>query len=525
MRVLDERTHPVRDMIKDALVALSLANLCFGNAWYYLLVLDETTHGYYSKYAISASHLIALVANIALFALLLWYGALLVRRSSDRRVHFVGDIALCATLLVSLDFVRLHLFYHAYMVWVWPVLRHGWIAFIVAAAMLAIVSRWHRLAARLAKMIIVFCLPLAVFTLAKAGLMFLSVEWAPRAEAVPSASPLFKPVPPRRVVWIIFDEMDQRVAFRQRPPGLQLPELDRLRRESFVANNAYPPNSGTQLSMPALITGQMVVDARISSRDDLMLSLANGQQIGWSQMPNVFSRARELGFNTALVGWHHPYSRILGPALNDCDWYPNPTYSKTRAPTLSGSMRLQIRAIFPKIRSNFVELYRSSLEKSRPLATDPRYGLVLLHLFPPHAPTIYRRDTGQLILYGTRQATGYLDNLALADRTLGELRRAMESAGVWTNTWVLISADHWWREARLLDEKMDHRIPFILKPAGASAGQVYPSPFCTIITHDLLLAILRGDIRDVQELPSWMDQHKTAPPAGYTDQEEDDISL
>ena len=101
----------------------------------------------------------------------------------------------------------------------------------------------------------------------------------------------------------------------------------------------------------------------------------------------------------------------------------------------------------------------------------------------------------------------------------------MESAGVWTNTWVLISADHWWREARLLDEKMDHRIPFILKPAGASAGQVYPSPFCTIITHDLLLAILRGDIRDVQELPSWMDRHKTAPPAGYTDQEEDDISL
>ena len=125
VRVLDTETHPVRDKIKDALVALSLANLCFGNAWYYLLVLDDATHGYYSKHDISASHLVALMANIALFALLFWYGALLVRRSSDWRVHVFGDIALCATLLASLDFVRLHLFYHAYMVWIWPVLRHG----------------------------------------------------------------------------------------------------------------------------------------------------------------------------------------------------------------------------------------------------------------------------------------------------------------------------------------------------------------------------------------------------------------
>jgi hypothetical protein len=33
----------------------------------------------------------------------------------------------------------------------------------------------------------------------------------------------------RRVLWIVYDEMDQRTPFLQRPADLQLPELDRLR--------------------------------------------------------------------------------------------------------------------------------------------------------------------------------------------------------------------------------------------------------------------------------------------------------
>ena len=523
MNVVEAQTHPVRDKIKDALVAISLANLCFGHAWYYLL--GNSMFGYYARYSLSAQHLIALMANIALFAFLFWCGALLVRRSTDWRIHFIGDIALCAALLAGLDFVRLHLFYHFYITWIWPVLRQGWIAAIIVAVSLAAVLLWHRLLARAAKAVIVLCLPLAVFTLTKSAFMLMAVEWVPHTVESPAAPPMFQTIPPRRVVWIIFDEMDQRVAFRQRPTDLQLPELDRLRRESFVANNAYPPNSGTQLSMPSLTTGRPVVDATIASSDDLMLTLANGQQVGWSRLPNVFSGAREMGFNTALVGWHHPYSRVFGPSLNDCEWYSNPTYSKTRAPTFLGSMRLQIRAMFPKLRTNFVKLYRSSLQRSRPLAADPRLGLILLHLFPPHAPGIYNRNTNELTIWGSREAGGYLDNLALADRTLGELRRAMEASGVWTNTWVLISADHWWRESARLDGKLDHRVPYILKPAGAPEGMVYSTPFNTIITHDLLLAILRGDIHNAQELRLWMDQHKTAPPAEYTEQAGDDISL
>ena len=36
-----------------------------------------------------------------------------------------------------------------------------------------------------------------------------------------------------RVVWLIFDELDERVAFAARPANLSLPEFDRLRAAGY----------------------------------------------------------------------------------------------------------------------------------------------------------------------------------------------------------------------------------------------------------------------------------------------------
>src|SRR5262249_35435519 len=38
----------------------------------------------------------------------------------------------------------------------------------------------------------------------------------------------------------------------------------------------------------------------------------------WRDQPTIFKRARELGVNAELVGWHHPYCRILGDSLVRC---------------------------------------------------------------------------------------------------------------------------------------------------------------------------------------------------------------
>src|SRR5262249_57955272 len=105
------------------------------------------------------------------------------------------------------------------------------------------------------------------------------------------------PAPPNRpapslgrVVWLVFEELDQRITFEARPAGLELPELDRLRRESLYANAARPPAVTSDVTMPALITGRPVVAAAPINVRDLELTFRNGKTALWSAEPNGFSR-------------------------------------------------------------------------------------------------------------------------------------------------------------------------------------------------------------------------------------------
>ncbi len=116
------------------------------------------------------------------------------------------------------------------------------------------------------------------------------------------------------MVWIIFDELSQTIAFGNRPPGLSLPNLDRLKQESFYATAAEPPAATTLASLPSLIVGQKVLEAASEGPRDLLLKLESKPgAVPWSSLPNVFDSARDLGFNTALVGWYHPYGRVPAP--------------------------------------------------------------------------------------------------------------------------------------------------------------------------------------------------------------------
>ena len=100
-------------------------------------------------------------------------------------------------------------------------------------------------------------------------------------------------------------------------------------------------------------------------------------------------------------------------------------------------------------------------------------------------------------------------SLALADRTLGELRAAMESAGLWDRATILISSDHPYREAMTLDGKSDPRIPFLLKLAGAGDPLSYGAAFNTVLSRDLLIAILNGKVDNSSGVADWLDRRRT----------------
>lgn len=321
-----------------------------------------------------------------------------------------------------------------------------------------------------------------------------------------------------RVLWIVMDELDQRMAFSARPAGMQLPELDRLREQSFYATNAYSPTCSTVTSIPSLTTGQQIIHAVPANASDLNLTVeGTTETVSWSLRPHVFSRARELGVNSGIVGWYHPYTRVFNDSVSFCYWDPLPQFEQSRAFTFQETWLHQLSTMASPVhqRRLQIQLYYKTLKHSLNLVTNNQLGLVFLHLPGPHRPGMYDASTGKTTFTRFSLARGYLDNLILTDQTMGLIRQAMEAAGNWDTTWVLLSSDHCWRDAAAYDGKVDYRVPFILKPPGNNPSQAYAPPFNTVVSHDLVLALLRREISSEKAIGPWLNQHKVSPPTDY----------
>ncbi|MBI2925877.1 MAG: sulfatase-like hydrolase/transferase [Verrucomicrobia bacterium] len=505
---MNEVIQPRGKALRDAVLALSLANLCLINPWF--AVLFDVDFGYFNHDRVTSATLLALLSNTVALALVFWSGARLLRWLESPLALLAGRVGTVGLLIFPLDFFRIAVLdmpdRH-----VLGIVKQPWQIAVVLLVLIAVV-RWNRGAFRLAQATLLILFPLVLFTFGKSGALLLHVrELVQHEEAELAAPPLFERPRPNRVVWIIFDELDQRVAFAERPSWLKLPEFDRLCAEALCASNAYPPGGGTAVSMPALLTGRPVASCTPISASDLLLTLhPTNETVRWSQLPNIFARARQMGYNTALASWCHPYSRILGRSLNFCEWYPLSQFESGRGRTFWTSARQQLSSTVPILDRRFlqVEYYSRLLDHALALGPDRRYGLVHIHLPVPHKPCIYDPETGRVAVVATPFPQGYLFNLQLADRTLGQVRQRMEQAGAWDKSWVLVTSDHWWRDAATLDGKQDRRIPFLLKAPGPAAPQRYSTEFDTLVTHDLILAILRGDLSTTAEAAHWLDAHK-----------------
>jgi len=329
-----------------------------------------------------------------------------------------------------------------------------------------------------------------------------------------------------RVVWIIFDEASQAMAFSSRPPGLSLPNFDRLRRESFYATAAVAPGGETRISMPALILGEHVINTEPDGPSDLRVETARGA-FSWNCARNVFDDAREAGFNTAVVGWYHPYGRLLNRSLTEYFWTatgvepgleaqfhasaPGAMLDRAWLQVASLPLSGHLSVLSPLRYQRRVRArdFRDLMERASRVAADPEIGLVLAHLPVPHSPGFYDRAASRI---DADHPSSYIDNLALADRALGDLRRAIEQAGLSDRTALIVSADHGWRTAmwRTLpgwtrqDESVARGdtsgVPFLVQLPNESAGMVYKSPFDTIITRGLITEILHRRITTLGQI-------------------------
>ena len=514
--------------LRDLIVAFSLANLCFIAAW--RVLVNPLHYSYYHwKYYPGFTEYVALVIDVCVLAALFWGAATLARRSGRPAVQRVARWAFLLALVVPLNDLRMQFLPY--------ILSFGKFLLIPIAALslvaVAALWRWRAYLVRAGVALVVILSPFALISLAQ-GAWFTYKHTTNAALAVDRpAGPL-----PRqenlaggRVVWIVFDDFDQSQAFVKRPDGLELPEFDRLRREAVFAENALPPSSDTLFSMPSLISGQQIEWAlAVSPNELLMIAKGSAKQVAWSTQPNVFSEAREVGAETALAGWYHPYCRVIGASLSSCFWEPvvdeisplrgRPTLVKSMAHwatitvfRIPGAFRLLERWYDRGRRQEHIEQQSRIMEQARAIAKERGFGLTLLHFPVPHPPFIYDR-AGRALSDGA--AHTYADNLALADRTLGELRREMEAAGLWDVTAVIVSSDHWLRPPYV--SHIDQRVPFIVKLPGQREGSSYATPFNTVVTRALILSLMREEVRDPPGLVRWLDQKRSdaQPTIGIT---------
>lgn len=448
--------------LKSALVALSLANLCLIRIWVGLLGTGTSTGtgGTPPKEWFAAALL-----NLALLAALFW-----IARRWPTAVAFAAG-ALIAKELVLVLAGGGQRWQGQVATLVETGLRQAWLiplGILLLAAAGWTVS-WIRERKQLAWLpsFLLALSPIVPVTAGQAAWHLLAP--LPLAAKQPPAKPsaMAHEFAPHPFVWIVFDELDERVAFSQRPTGVNMPELDRFRNEAIVFRQAFSPANATSISIPTLL-GKLL------------------------ERPHL---------RAGVVGWYLPYCRDY--ALARCQAWPMNRQVNSYGPGLRGGLGRvvanQLRSLFETSlysvfgQSLAVQAHVRTVEEMEEaavrLVADPYLDLVFIHLPAPHPPFV-----GPHLTAANQDARGYLVNLALADRIFGKIRAGLTATGRWHHAHVLVTGDHGYRQAQKLGyPPEDRHVPWMWKPAGTVPPRQSSQPFETSRTAELIARLLEGD--------------------------------
>lgn len=339
-----------------------------------------------------------------------------------------------------------------------------------------------------------------------------------------------------RVVVLVFDEFDRRIAFEDRPASLSLESLDRLVEEAVVAREAYSTASRTLLTIPALLTGLPVVAAEPLDPSDLRLELADGTTTELAETDTFLDGSDEQDADAALAGFYHPYCRLFD--TDPCWWTSGPdggspkasrgalvldaaadglaALPRTVTETLVSPLDLQI-ALGTDPGTRYVDIYEETEARALDAAGDPSQDVTFVHFNIPHRPVVYDRDTGEI--QPTPEAS-YLDNLALVDETIAQLRAHMQEEGVWNETALVVTGDHGdRREPERVglppgdpDEPFpDREVPLLVKPPEPGPAPAVEGALDNRIVHDLALGVLEGELATGEETAAFLEQNAPEP--------------
>ncbi len=319
-----------------------------------------------------------------------------------------------------------------------------------------------------------------------------------------------------RVVWILFDELSYQQVFGDRFPNLQLPNFDTLRASSTVFTQVRPVADYTELAIPSILLGKIIQRVSFTSGDRLNVGAATGPLYPFDAARTPFARARKDGLTTGIVGWYNPYCSSLSPYLNLCF---RAGTNEEDIPQEYGVhdgfwkdftvpwVHYLVDASHSKRKHWLIirhaETDQELLQESDRALEEPNLDFLFIHLPIPHPPGIYNREARQFDASGNRS---YIDNLALADTTLGQLMAILQRSPRWNKTDVIVCGDHSWRTwhwspkptwtaedaAASHGSIYDARPMLMIHLAGQTTSAAVSAPYSLLGLHAVLNALADG---------------------------------
>ena len=484
---------------RDALVSVSLANLCLLRVWAPLLLPNGSE--YFAKTAYDRIDYISILLNLALLASLFFSLSCVARSCEKGWLRILAQVTFLLCLLPLFDFVRryLALSYTDF-------LRFGFPGLIIGASGFGVLIFLLRVRlCRYAYAVLLYTIPFAALTSSQALWHVANRDWPqlvikPPRIVLKETKSNIKP----RVIWIIFDEWDQQATFERRPPTLQLPNIDAFSREAFSATNAYPPAGATLISIPSLFTGSLLTEVKCDTDGKLLVRAVGKDRLrDFRQYKSLVNQFEPAGLRLAISGWFQPYSRLVSKDADiDVHWESALTLQGFRGEGTGATITAQLRyALMPYlVQKESPNTYLRIHAYGRNAVRDPLVDIVFLHYPIPHMPSIYDVKHGKILLQVNPEVDGYFGNLALVDKTLGDILADLNISKLRDRTTIILSSDHWWRTSPLFDGERSHRVPYLIQLAGERKRGVFTRPINTVHTLDLVSAILQGSIRDQSQL-------------------------
>lgn len=509
-----ERGRRSTTVVLGSIVSLSLANLCYLRVWD--LLLHNPDRNYLTSVPYGRIDYLAAILGVLALAAVLYGVVTIVWHHENRWLRSAAMLAVFLVFLFPLDFVRRSS--GASFEAIVGIGRYALIGgAVVGLFSLALIFRQRFYAALFWLLAIVS--PYAAFTLGHAVLRLLDPEEMAPPRLLAESAPAKPVANPRRLIWIIFDEWDQAMISDRRPAELKLPHLDALMQESVVATRAYAPSQATRISLPALLTGRLVSEA-VGTRDSRLQIRFSGDATWQSfrSSDTIITDALRDARKTAVLGWYHPYDRILPQSPNlTAKSFGFPAFEAIRGEAVPAAILAQYAylglPVYGRMESR--DLYVKFHAEALGVAADPETSFAFLHYSIPHSPGFYDARKRDFSVALASEMSGYVNNLALVDRTLGELLAALEKAGLRDSTALILTSDHWWRSAPWVKSRQGYPVPLVIQVKRGGPALRVDVPLCTVSLRPIAGALLSGRLSDHQGVAAALHREAVAGEIRY----------